>query len=84
MRAAELVGRGLSADQASAEALRQFGDLEEARIYCRTIDERREKRVMRIELLSDLRQDVAFAWRALRRSPETRFPPPVPRPARIR
>ncbi len=69
MRTAELIERGVPAEHARSEALRQFGDLEGARTYCRALDERREKRVMRMELWSDLRQDIAFAWRALRRSP---------------
>ena len=38
MRVEELVARGLSPDEARREAVRQFGDLEFTRQYCRTQD----------------------------------------------
>jgi predicted permease len=70
MRAAELVAlRGLDDAGARAEALRQFGDIDDARRYIRTMDRRTETATRRRELMDDLRQDLAHALRALRRSP---------------
>jgi len=69
MRAAELTSAGMSADDARAAALRQFGDLEYTRRYCRRQDARKEERMqwglMREELWLDLRQTL----RKLARSP---------------
>ena len=69
MRAGELIRSGMSPADARAEALRQFGDLHDATTYCRRTDERREKRIMRTEWLSGLKQDVSFAVRTLVRTP---------------
>ena len=69
MRTAELVQQGWEPDAARAEARRQFGDLDEARNYCKRTDERRERQTMRTELLDGLAQDVSFAIRTLRRAP---------------
>ena len=69
MRTRELVGQGWSPEAARLEARRQFGNLEEARAYCRQRDSRRGQRHMQKELFAELRQDVAFAVRALRRAP---------------
>ena len=40
MRVAELEARGLTLDEARREAMRRFGDVDDAREYCRTMDER--------------------------------------------
>lgn len=69
MRANELVAGGMHAAEARAEALRQFGDLNDATTYCRRTGERRERRIMRTEWISGLRQDTSFAWRTLRKAP---------------
>jgi putative ABC transport system permease protein len=69
MRATELVQQGWEPDAAHAEARRQFGDLDDARNYCKRTDERRERQTMRTELLDGLAQDVSFAIRTLRRAP---------------
>jgi putative ABC transport system permease protein len=69
MRTEELVAQGWSRAAAREEARRRFGDLEDARRYCRHTDHHRGKRLMRIELLTELRQDIGFALRALRRAP---------------
>ncbi|HJU89493.1 MAG TPA: ABC transporter permease [Gemmatimonadaceae bacterium] len=68
-RARELEARGYSPAAARDEALRQFGDFDDALIYCRDIDARRERGAMRIEWMSEIRQDVSFAWRTLMRAP---------------
>jgi putative ABC transport system permease protein len=69
MRATELVQQGWEPDAARAEARRQFGDLDDARNFCKRTDERRERQTMRTELLDGLAQDVSFALRTLRRAP---------------
>src|SRR5687768_5268997 len=68
-RIAELRASGLSSDAARREALRQFGDVETTRRYCRRQAEQKEKR-MRLGLLAgDLIEDLRFSFRGLRRSP---------------
>ena len=69
MRAGELVQQGWEPDAARAEARRQFGDLEDARKFCKRTDERRERQTMRTEWLDGLAQDLSFAIRTLRRAP---------------
>ena len=69
MRANELISAGMEPEAARAEARRQFGDLDDARRYCKRQDEQRERQTMRSELLSELTQDVTFAVRTLRRAP---------------
>src|SRR6185312_13489803 len=69
MRASELVQQGWELEAARSEARRQFGDLEDARTFCKRTDERRERQTMRTELLDGLAQDVSFAIRTLRRAP---------------
>src|SRR5918911_4935053 len=68
MRVEELIALGLTPAAAREEALRQFGDLEGTRRYCRAIDQRREREVRRIELLDEARQDVRYALRKLAKS----------------
>jgi predicted permease len=69
LRIDELRTTGLSIDEARAEALRQFGDLEATRAYCRRTDERKET-AMHVSLwLQDLAQDVRIALRSLLRVP---------------
>ena len=69
MRRDELASRGLSPDAARREALRQFGDLEGTREYCRRQDDGKEKRMRRLLLLEDLAQDIRVSLRGLRRAP---------------
>ena len=70
MRAAELGARhGWSAAVARAEALRQFGDLAEARQYIRRMDQGTETSTRRRELMSDFLQDLRHGGRALGRTP---------------
>ncbi|HET7746808.1 MAG TPA: ADOP family duplicated permease, partial [Vicinamibacteria bacterium] len=69
MRAEELVARGMTAEEARAEALRRFGDLEYTRRYCREQDIGKEAR-MRIGLrLEEAVQDARISVRSLRRAP---------------
>ena len=66
MRARRLVERGLDPAAARAEALRQFGDWDGVRAELVAMDTQREKTVRRANYLTELRQDTAYAVRALR------------------
>lgn len=69
MRAAELRRRGLSPADAKAEALRQFGNLEDTRDICFEADRRRARQMHRREVLAEMIQDAAHGLRQLRRRP---------------
>ena len=69
MRAAEFRARGLSASEAEAAALRQFGDLAELRAYCIALGARRAQASQARQWLDQLRQDLYLAGRQFRRSP---------------
>ena len=69
MRVRELIERGESPERARELALQRFGDLETSRSECVEISERRRRRMMRSEYLTELRQDLGYALRTLRRSP---------------
>jgi len=69
MRARELVAKGKSPEEARARAVARFGDLDEVRAQCRRIARRRDRQVRILEWLDELRQDLVFAWRQMRRSP---------------
>ena len=69
MRVEELKARGMTPDEARREALRQFGDLEATRQYCRRQDQEKEKRMLRGLNLEDLTQDVRICLRSLLRVP---------------
>lgn len=69
MRVAELSARGLAPERARAEAMRRFGDVSDAREYCRTMDERSTHEEKRRAWFAELGSDVRFAARQLRRSP---------------
>jgi putative ABC transport system permease protein len=67
MHAQELSDTGLTPDAAWREAVRQFGDVEYTRRYCRTMDQRQERAMRWSARLEDLIQDIRFAVRQLRR-----------------
>ena len=68
-RAEALVAAGLSPSAAREEALREFGDLDDARAYLRSVDRETETLQRRKDYVSELRQDLVFAVRKLRASP---------------
>jgi putative ABC transport system permease protein len=68
-RTEELIARGMSPADARAEALRQFGDLEAARAYCRQQDNYKEATVQRRLTLEDLAQNLRIGLRGLLRAP---------------
>ncbi len=63
------VRRGETPERARELALEKFGDYERSRIECVAIDERRRRRMLRSEWLTELRQDLGYALRTLRRTP---------------
>ncbi|HEX3866265.1 MAG TPA: ABC transporter permease, partial [Gemmatimonadaceae bacterium] len=69
MRIAALVASGLSVEQAQAEAMRRFGDIDELRDYCVSIEESHMQRVQWQERVDGVLQDVRFALRQVRKSP---------------
>jgi predicted permease len=69
MRTDDLVRTGMSPTAARAQALREFGDVREARGELAAIDQRRAARRDRAEWWSDLGHDLRFAARVLRRQP---------------
>jgi putative ABC transport system permease protein len=68
MRAEALERQGLSADEARARALRQFGDLDDATRYCTDLDTTAERGRRSMAWLGELRQDAAHALRVFRHS----------------
>ena len=69
MRVQELIRHGESPERARELALRRFGDYESSRTECVQIDERRSRRMARTEYATELRQDLTYALRTLRRTP---------------
>ena len=69
MRAEALMARGMSREQAEAEALRRFGLLPEAHAELHATARDRERRLALIERLDELRRDISYAVRQLRASP---------------
>lgn len=68
-RTEDLVAQGWLPDEARAEARRRFGNVDAVAHACETIDANRERELMRREWWTDIGQDLAYAWRGLRRSP---------------
>jgi predicted permease len=68
MKVDKLVASGMSVDAARREALRLFGDLEGVRSMCVTLDQQREHAMRRKNYMDELRQDIGYALRMLRRN----------------
>lgn len=69
MRREELVARGLTPADAEARARQEFGDLEDARRYLNTVDRGTEASRRRRDYMGDLKDDVIYALRQLKRAP---------------
>ena len=69
MRTRELIARGETPERARELALMRFGSLDVPRAECVAINERQGRRHALGEYLGELRQDVGFALRTLRRTP---------------
>ena len=65
MTTRELMGLGMSPEQARAEAVRRFGDAASVNEACRRYGEQRDRIVRRAEYIGELRQDIGFAVRQL-------------------
>ncbi len=68
-RAERLVASGMAHDEAYAEALRRFGDAEDLREYCTTMEVSHMQRLQINEWAGSLVQDLRFALRQVRKSP---------------
>jgi putative ABC transport system permease protein len=68
-RSDALIASGLAPQPARAQALAEFGDVDEARAYLRSLDREIETRQRRRDYMGELRQDLVFAVRKLRASP---------------
>lgn len=68
MRIQRLVAAGWSYDAARQEALRQFGDVATVRDSMVSMDEQRERALRRVNMISELQQDVVYALRTLKRN----------------
>ncbi|MFI5232919.1 MAG: ADOP family duplicated permease [Gemmatimonadales bacterium] len=68
-RTQRLTEQGLDPEAARAEALRQFGNLSDVRESCVTLDDERERAIDRSELVSQIGDDLRYAWRALMKAP---------------
>jgi predicted permease len=68
-RTEALVRGGRPREAARAEALREFGDIEDARDYIRRVDQATETDRRRRDHMGELRQDIAYGLRTLRRAP---------------
>ncbi len=69
MRASALMAQGFSREQALAEALQRFGDVNDLRDYCVSIEESHMQRVQLRERIDGVVQDVHFALRQIRKAP---------------
>jgi predicted permease len=73
MRAKRLIEQGHSTESAYAEAMRRFGDVDDLRDYCVSIEVPHMQRVAFRERLSTIAQDFRFALRQFRKSPGFAF-----------
>lgn len=73
MRARSLIGLGYSTEAAYAEALRRFGDVDDLRDYCVSIEVAHMHRVAFRDRLSTMLQDARFALRQFKKSPGFAF-----------
>src|SRR5689334_15185951 len=69
MTTRELMERGMTRSDAERAAAQRFGDVDAVSADCRRFGRDREQRERRTELRTELRQDMAFALRQLRRAP---------------
>ena len=69
MRMRELIDAGETPDRARRQALQRFGDVERARRECVAINERRKRHMTMVEFITELKQDLGYALRMMRRTP---------------
>jgi len=73
MRAKRLREQGYSDDEAHAEALRRFGDVDDLRDYCVSMEVAHMHRTRIRERIESMEQDLRFAMRQFRKSPGFAF-----------
>jgi predicted permease len=64
-----LIAQGLTRTEARAQALREFGDLDDARAYMRSVEARSARRQRRSRYMEELVHDLKLALRRLRAAP---------------
>ena len=69
MRVDGLVALGHSTDAARAQAIQEFGDLDDARRYIGAVDRDIEAAQRRSDIMNDLWHDIGYAARKLRAAP---------------
>ena len=69
MTTRELMERGMTRPEAERAAAQRFGDVDAVSADCRRLGNDRAQRERRAELRTELRQDMSFALRQLRRAP---------------
>jgi predicted permease len=69
MRVEALIAAGMSESDARARALREFGDVDDARRYIGAVDRDIEAAQRRSDYMNDLWQDIVYAARKLRAAP---------------
>jgi len=65
----DLIARGVPPERARELARRRFGEYDAPFQACVAINERRKQRMARTDYLAELRQDLGYALRLLRRAP---------------
>src|ERR1700710_2628960 len=69
MRVDMLVGQGYSRELATIEALRRFGDVDDLKNYCVSIEVAHMQRIELSERIGGVLQDLRFAARQIRKAP---------------
>jgi predicted permease len=69
MRVRDLVAEGWTAEDARREAVRRFGDIDRLKADCHDLGTRRNVEMNRKQWWDEIRQDLRYALRQLRRAP---------------
>jgi predicted permease len=69
MRIRELIEDGETPERARRLALQRFGDLDRTRRELMAINQRRRRHMDRADFLTELKQDLGYAFRMMRRTP---------------
>ena len=64
-----LIATGMSPEEARVRALAEFGDTERVRQDCLVEDQQRERTMRRMNVIDEVRQDLGYAFRTMRRNP---------------
>ncbi len=69
MRTAELVEQGIPEPDARRQAVAEFGNLDETREYCASLDRAGQRAEGRAEWFAEVTKDALVLWRGMRRAP---------------